>query len=140
MGKEKEKLLDLDDPLESGVMPVPTVQPPMRERQITYVDDDLTEQARLASVLIDSVPPEPDGEAAIRARLAPLHRVPSPAKSIGELGPDLKEPKTAFVLGFVDGVLPLETIIEVTGLPELDTLRILDRLVEAGAIIFPPQR
>lgn len=146
-GKGKDELLDLDDPLESGVMPVPTVQPPMRDRQITYVDDDLTEQARLASVLIDSLPPEqpaeavdPDGAQAIRARLFPLSRVPAAAKSIDELGDDLKDPKTAFVLGFIDGVLPLETIIEVTGLPELDTLRILERLIAQGAIVFPTRR
>ena len=142
-GKGKKELLDLDDPLESGVLPIPTVIPPegaMRERQSTLLDDDLTEQARLASVLIESVPPrpvDPNGATAIRARLAPLDRIPTPARSIDELGDDLKDPKAVFVLGFVDGVLPLETIIEVTGLPELDTLRILDRLIAQGAIVFP---
>ena len=152
MGKGKNELLDLDDPLrmveepqESGIIPVPTVMPPepMRERLSTLVDDEVTEQARIASVLIESIPPhggDPDGAAAMRARLAPLDRVPRSAKTIDELADDLKDPKTAFVLGFVDGVLPLETIIEVTGLPELDTLQILDRLVSAGAIVFPPPR
>lgn len=145
-GKGKNELLDLDDPVESGVLPIPTVIPPegaMRERQSTLLDDDLTEQARLASVLIESVPPQnavPHGARAIRAHLAPLDRIPAAAKSIDELADDLKEPKTAFVLGFVDGVLPLETIIEVAGLPELDTLRILERLIAQGAIVFPRPR
>ena len=146
-GKGKKELLDLDDPLvedplESGVVPVPTVIPPegaMRERQSTLLDDDLTEQARLASVLMESVPPA-NGVAAMRARLAPLDRAPTRAKSIDELDDDLKEPKTAFVLGFVDGLLPLETIIEVTGLPEVETLRILERLIAQGAIVFPRGR
>jgi hypothetical protein len=139
-GKGKKELVDLDDPLESGIIPVPTVKPPpgeMREREITVVDDDLTEQARLASVLIDSIPPRTDG---IRARLAPLDRIPTLAKSIDELGSDLQEPKTAFVLGFIDGVLPLETIIEVTGLPEQETLCILDALIAQGAVVFPKRR
>jgi hypothetical protein len=70
-------------------------------------------------------------------RLAPLGRVPMLAKSIDQLGADLKEPRTAFVIGFIDGVLPLETIIEVTGLPELETLQILERLIAEGAIVFP---
>ena len=137
-GKEKKDLLDLDDPLESGVVPVPTVQPPPRERQITYADDELTEQARLASVLIESIPPRASEDP--RARLAPLGRIPMLAKSIDELGAHLKDPKIVFVLGFIDGVLPLETIIEVTGLPENETIGILDRLIGEGAIIFAPRR
>jgi hypothetical protein len=147
----KKDLLDLDDPLretdepmhESGIVPVPTAIPPlgvMRERQSTLVDDEVTEQARLASVLIESLPPRPsnaDTAPAIRARLAPLDRIPEVAKTMAELGDDMREPKTAFVLGFIDGVLPLETIIEVTGLPEIDTLRVLDRLIAQGAVVFP---
>lgn len=158
-GKRQKELLDLDDPLrgadaneathESGIMPVPTVKPPsgdlgpMREREITLVDDEVTEQARLASLSIASIPPRPtdaDGAAAIRARLAPLARVPALAKPIGELHDVLGDPKTAFVVGFVDGILPLETIIDVTGLPELETLRILDRLIAQAAIVFPERR
>lgn len=146
--KGRKGVLDLDEPLvdESGIIEIPTVIPPtplgpMRERQNTLSDDDLTEQARLASVLIDSTPPRaPDPIAVMRARLAPLERIPTLARSITELGDDLRDPKTAFVVGFVDGVLPLETIIEVAGLPEAETIEILDRLVTQGAIVFPPRR
>ena len=74
--------------------------------------------------------------AILTARLAPLTRVPSLAKEMTELGPLLEDPKTAFVLGFVDGILPLETIIDVTGLPELETLRVLDRMVGQSIVIF----
>ena len=69
-------------------------------------------------------------------RLAPLTRVPSLAKEMTQLGSLLEDPKTAFVLGFVDGILPLETIIDVTGLPELETLRVLDRMVAQSIVIF----
>jgi hypothetical protein len=147
-GKGKKGILDLDEPLseESGIIEIPTVIPPVppgeyRERQSTLLDDDLTEQARLASVLIDSTPPSaPDPAQAIRARLEPLSRVPELVKSITELGDDMREPKTAFVLGFIDGLLPLETIVEVTGLPEIETLQILDRLIAQGAIAFRTSR
>ncbi len=164
-----------------------------RERFPTMVDEVATEQARLASVLMDSTPPEPprapptpeapvraqagarprsrrepppDIEAEIaaemadleadipryevvealdddaqlsllRARLAPMTRVPTLARKITELGALIEDPKTAYVLGFVDGLLPLETIVEVAGLPELDTLRILNRAVEQFVLTFP---
>lgn len=148
---KKPSILELDDPVgDSGVVAHPTIKPafdlteyakenavPMRERAMTLCDDEATEQARLASVLIDSSPPpDPNSAPAIRARLAPMSRVPVLAKSLSELGASIEEPRTAYVLGFVDGVLPLETIVEVTGMPELETLQILDRFVAQGAIIF----
>ncbi len=74
--------------------------------------------------------------AILTARIAPLDRVPSLAKELRLLGPLLEDPKTAYVLGFVDGILPLETIIEVTGLPELETLRVLDRMVAQSIVVF----
>lgn len=163
-GRDKDELLDLDEPTdgvaeaiaESGLVARPTLKPAfdlehyaqetvpaMRERQMTISDEHATEQARLASVLIDSKPPpgaalrDPNGVEALRARLAPLSRVPALAKSITELGDAVADPRAAFVLGFVDGLLPLETIIEVTGLPELETLQVLDRFIAQGAVVFP---
>ncbi len=82
---------------------------------------------------LDDLPPE-EQVAILRVRLAPLTRVPAFARPLDEAGSVFEDPKTAYVGGFVDGVLPLETIIDVTGLPELDTLRILDRLAANGAI------
>lgn len=84
-----------------------------------------------------------DGEeqaAILRARLTPLSRVPTMMRKLTELGGLLEDPKTAYVLGFVDGILPLDTIIDVTGLPELDTLRVLDRMVSQGIVVFRPSR
>ena len=72
----------------------------------------------------------------LSSRLAPLTRVPSLARDLVQLGSLLEDPKTAYVLGFVDGLLPLETIIDVTGLPELETLRVLDRMVAQSIVVF----
>ena len=74
--------------------------------------------------------------AILSSRLAPLTRVPSLARDLVQLGSLLEDPKTAYVLGFVDGLLPLETIIDVTGLPELETLRVLDRMVAQSIVVF----
>src|SRR5262249_4761608 len=79
----------------------------------------------------------PDEQLAIlRARLAPMSRVPSLVRQITELGPVIEDPKTAYVLGFIDGLLPLETIIEVAGLPEIQALQILDRAIEQHLVRF----
>jgi hypothetical protein len=62
--------------------------------------------------------------------------VPALVRKITELGPVIEDPKTAYVLGFIDGLLPLETIIEVAGLPELETLQILDRAIDHHLLTF----
>jgi hypothetical protein len=128
-----------------------------RERLPTITDEVATEEARIASVLMDSTPPRARGASApdiavryseveglkpdeqlafLRARLAPLTRVPSLTRMITELGPLIEDPKTAYILGFVDGLLPLETIVEVAGLPEVEALRILERAVDQHVITF----
>lgn len=131
-----------------------------RERLATITDEAATEEARIASVLMDSRPPpkrDDDGgvevEVAVRyadvdalatdeqlafwrARLAPMSRVPLLTRELASLGPLIEDPKTAYLLGFVDGLLPLETLVEVAGLPELDALRILDRAVEQRLVTF----
>lgn len=128
-----------------------------RERLPTITDEAATEEARIASVLMDSTPPRARGASApdiavryseveglkpdeqlafLRARLAPMTRVPSLTRNITELGPLIEDPKTAYILGFVDGLLPLETIVEVAGLPEIEALRILDRAVDQHVITF----
>ena len=161
---------DRDEGSGAGTRPGDTVRPAFdveryaedtvgRERLPTIVDEAATEEARIASVLMDSTPPRarpsgaPEVELAVRyadvealdddqqlaflrARLAPTTRVPSLTRKITELGPLIEDPKTAYVLGFIDGLLPLETIVEVAGLPEIDTLRILDRAIDHYVITF----
>ena len=161
---------DEDDARDSGRVARDTVKPAFdveryaetltrREPLPTIIDEEATEEARLASVLMDSSPPggivaapvapliDVDVEAFdheeqvafFRARLAPMTRAPTLVRTITELGSWIEDPKTAYVLGFVDGLLPLETIVEVAGLPELETLRILDRAVEQYVLTFRPQ-
>jgi hypothetical protein len=123
---------------------LPSNMPPPRRPMSTVPGPllDATRNPRDSSVEIDTG--EEDLEsldagvqvAILSSRLAPLTRVPSLAKELAQLGALLEDPKTAYVLGFVDGLLPLETIIDVTGLPELETLRVLDRMVSQSVVIF----
>jgi hypothetical protein len=76
----------------------------------------------------------------LRARLAPLSRVVVLARPMSELGPLLEDPRTAYVLSFIDGILPLESIIDATGLPEVETLRVLDRMLGQAVIVVDPAR
>lgn len=121
----------------------PTAMPPPR-RPMSTLPGALVTNPRDSAVEIDVGEDDidalgPDEQVAIlRARLVPLSRVPALAQQLSEIGAALEDPKTAYVVGFVDGLLPLDTIIDVTGLPELDTLRVLDRLVSLGILIFRP--
>jgi hypothetical protein len=130
----------------------------VRARLPTIVDEEVTEQARLASVLMDSNPPAPAAAPVrhaefpsarismpprdeqeisyYRARLAPMSRVPALVRTMAELATLSLDPKTAYVLGFVDGILPLEMIVEVAGIPELEALRILETAVDQYVITF----
>jgi hypothetical protein len=124
---------------------LPSNMPPARRPMSTIPGAIVAHNPRDSSVEIDTG--EADVEALgvdeqvaiLSAGLAPLSRVPVLAKEMKQLGPLLEDPKAAYVLGFVDGILPLETIIEVTGLPELDTLRVLDRMVGQGVVVFRPR-
>jgi hypothetical protein len=68
------------------------------------------------------------------ARIGPLGRVPSVAVARDQLRWLSIDHKAGFVLSLVDGVSSLEMIIDVSGMPELDTLRILSELVQQRII------
>lgn len=126
---------------QARIQSMPTNFPPPR-RPMSTVPGPLVPAGRDSSAEIDTDEADldalgPDEQVAILTdRLAPMSRVPTLAREMTQLGGMLEDPKTAYVLGFVDGILPLETIVDVTGLPELDTLRVLDRMVAQGVVVF----
>lgn len=126
------------------VQSLPSSLPPPR-RPMSTVPGPLTGSPRDSSIEIDTDEFDMDalgpGEQAafLKDRLAPLTRVPTLAEEMSKLGALLEDSKTAYVLGFVDGILPLEIIIEATGLPELDTLRVLDRMIAQSVVVFRPR-
>jgi hypothetical protein len=136
-----------DDTLleEARLQSLPSNAPPPRSA-VTARPGPPAANPRDSSVEIDTGESDleslEEGEqvAILTVRLSPLTRVPVLAKELSELGSVVADPKTAYMLGFIDGLLPLETIIEVTGLPELETLRVLDRMISIGVVMFKPLR
>jgi hypothetical protein len=130
-----------------------------REQAPTITNEVELEQARVASMASLAPPPraraeslvqlevvevddeldalDPDAQVAVLLdRLAPLARVPTLVKTPNELAVRLEDSKAAYIAGFVDGLLPLETIVDVAGLPQLDTLRVLDRMIALGLAVL----
>ncbi len=70
------------------------------------------------------------------ARLGPLDKVPIVAVPRDQLRWLSIDHKAGFVLSLVDGVSSLEMILDVSGMPELDALRILSELAQQRIIGF----
>jgi hypothetical protein len=79
-----------------------------------------------------AVPPGDDDEATLLARLGGEDAVPEMARH--DLGAQALDHRAGFLLTFIDGASPLELLLDVTGLPRLDVLRIVDELVRAGVV------
>ena len=63
-----------------------------------------------------------------------LDGVPRLKKSLEQIHDVIADSKTAFVIGFIDGNLSLEHIVDVTGLPKKETLGIVARLIELDVV------
>ena len=70
------------------------------------------------------------------ARLGPLDRVPYIAVPLEQLRWLSIDHRAGFVLSHVDGISSLEQILDVSGMPLLDTLRILYELVQHRVVSF----
>ena len=142
--RERMPTITDEDALENArLQSLPSNLPPPRRPMSTMPGAiaDALRNPRDSSVEIDTGEEDLDALddaaqiAILSDRLGPLTAVPTLARPMSELGALVEDPKTAYVLGFVDGLLPLETIIEVTGLPELETLRVLDRMIAQSIVI-----
>jgi len=70
------------------------------------------------------------------ARIGALDRVPFVAIPLDQLRWLSIDHRAGFVLSHVDGVSTLEQVLDVSGMPLLDTLRILYELVQHRVIAF----
>jgi hypothetical protein len=71
---------------------------------------------------------------ALRARFAPFDAVPKLTRPLSQMKDMIKDSKTAFIVGFIDGAVTLELIVHASGLPEEETLTIIAGLVDAGVV------
>jgi hypothetical protein len=70
------------------------------------------------------------------ARIGPLDRVPMVMVARDQMRWLSIDHRAGFVLSLVDGVSSLEMILDVSGMPELDALRILSELAQQRIISF----
>jgi len=75
-----------------------------------------------------------DAEAAQLARLGGARKIPKPAVDQGKVVALKLDHRAGFVLSLVDGSSSIDDILDVSGMPRRDALRILCELVDRGAI------
>ena len=80
-----------------------------------------------------TAPPAGSTEAdAYLARLGGPRAIPTLARA--SLTGLTLDHRAGFLLTFIDGTSSLDDLLDVTGLPRLDVLRIVDQLVQAGVL------
>lgn len=70
--------------------------------------------------------------------LGDLTRVPAMTASMSELSSADLDHRTAFLLSRVDGTLSLDDLLDVSGMPRIEALRVLSRLVLRGILQIAP--
>jgi hypothetical protein len=65
------------------------------------------------------------------AILGGADRVPVHGKAVGDL-----EPRSAFLLSRIDGSMTVEDVLDVSGMPRLEALRVMALLVRRGAVVI----
>ncbi|MCU1278644.1 MAG: hypothetical protein JWM53_2190, partial [bacterium] len=65
------------------------------------------------------------------AILGGAERVPTHGKAMGDL-----EPRSAFLLSRIDGSMTVEDVLDVSGMPRLEALRVMALLVRRGAVVI----
>ena len=65
------------------------------------------------------------------ALLGGADRVPTHGRAMGDL-----EPRSAFLLSRIDGSMTVEDVLDVSGMPRLEALRVMALLVRRGAVVI----
>jgi hypothetical protein len=65
------------------------------------------------------------------AILGGAERVPVHGRAVGDL-----EPRSAFLLSRIDGSMTVEDVLDVSGMPRLEALRVMALLVRRGAVVI----
>jgi len=120
---------------------------PMREMRERFSLGDYSGALVVAEELLEENPNDPEAlkcadscrqvlEQMYTARIGPLDRVPFVAVPQEQLRWLNLDHRAGFVLSHIDGNCSLEQILDVSGMPTLDALRILFELVQQRVISF----
>lgn len=133
-------------PVPAGV-PEPPAPPTAQEMNDRVALGDYSGALEIAERLLAIDPSDPAVNACAEscrsvlkkmytARIGPLDRVPMVMVARDQLRWLSIDHRAGFVLSLVDGVSSLEMILDVSGMPELDALRILAELAQERIISF----
>jgi hypothetical protein len=127
-------------------VPAPDDTPPLvREMHFRLAHDDFAGALAVAEAILGNGHADPDVQGcahSCRAKLTAsyveslgsLDRVPVMVAPFDELEARSVDHRAGFLLSQVDGATSLETILDVSGMPPLDALRIVRELVRRGIL------
>lgn len=135
-----------DDPLGTPVAP-PAVDPTVADLRDRYAAGDFTGALLLAESVLETEPDHADAKRYAQscrdvlvqmytARLGPLDqvvRVAVPPDQVRWLSLDHR---SGFLLSLVDGTSTMEELLDISGMPRLDALRIMYTLAEQQVIVL----
>jgi hypothetical protein len=121
--------------------------PLVEEMHLRLAHDDFAGALAIAETILGNGDVDPEVQAcadSCRARLmasyveslGSLDRVPVMVAPFDELEARTVDHRAGFLLSQVDGATSLETILDVSGMPPLDALRIVRELVRRGIVVL----
>jgi hypothetical protein len=124
-----------------------TVDDPAAEMRERASLGDYTGALEMAELLLAADPGHPEAtecmaschailEKMYSAKLGPLDRAPIVVVPRAQLRWLSIDHRAGFILSLIDGTSPIEMIIDVSGMPKLDALRILHELVQQRIVSF----
>ena len=127
--------------------PPPPLPPTAKEMNDRVSVGDFSGALAIAEKLLEADPDDREAEDVAetcrttlkkmyRARIGNLDRVPVVSVARDQMRWLSIDHRAGFVLSLIDGVSTVEMILDVTGMPELDALRILSELVQQRIIGF----
>jgi HD-GYP domain-containing protein (c-di-GMP phosphodiesterase class II) len=69
-------------------------------------------------------------------RIGSLEKIPVLKVGMGQLSKLTLDHQAGFILSMIDGMTPIETLIDVSGIGRVEVLKIVDELVRSGAIVL----
>ncbi|HXN33432.1 MAG TPA: hypothetical protein VN894_16300 [Polyangiaceae bacterium] len=124
-----------------------TIEDPVAEMRERFSLGDYTGALEMSELILAGEPSHPDAsecgencrtvlENMYAARLGPLDRVPMVMVPRAQMRWLSMDHRAGFVLSLIDGSSSVEMILDVSGMPKLDALRILYDLVQQKIVSF----
>jgi hypothetical protein len=125
-----------------------TIEDPVSEMRERFSLGDYTGALEMSELILAEDPDHIDAaecgkncrtvlENMYAARLGPLDRVPMVLVQRAQMRWLSMDHRAGFVLSLIDGSSSVEMILDVSGMPKLDALRILHELVQQKIVSFP---